>query len=187
MAIMGPSGSGKSTLLSTLGGLLRPSSGIVSVGGIDVYRLTERERTRWRLLNIGYISQTGGLLDELTVEENIQLPVRLGRTPRHPRQVDDLLERLGLSEYAHCRADELSGGQVQRTAIARSLMGSPTLVLADEPTGALDDELSAEVGQLLADVTTSTSTTLIVATHDTALAERADEILALRRGSLHRC
>lgn len=187
VAIMGPSGSGKSTLLSTLCGLLQPTRGVVRIGDIDIFGLPERERTRWRLMNIGYVSQFGGLIDELTVTENIELPIRLGRTPDHIHHAAELIEQLGLTDCAHNRADELSGGQIQRTAIARALIGRPALVLADEPTGSLDEDASDEVGRLLTATATSASTTLIIATHDASLAERADGIFVLRRGALVQC
>lgn len=184
VAVMGPSGSGKSTLLSVLAGILEPTSGLVSMDGVDVYQLTARQRTRWRLLSVGYVSQFGGLLDELTVLENVELPLRLGRPALRPKQALELIETLGLADCIDNRADELSGGQIQRAAIARALVGNPRVLLADEPTGALDDDLSNDVGQLLIEAARVAGVALVVATHDSALAARLDRTLLLRRGAL---
>ena len=183
VAVMGPSGSGKSTLLSVLGGLLSPSHGTVVVDGVDIYGMSVRERTKWRLMRVGYVSQFGGLLDELTVMENIELPLRLGR-PTGRLQPMELIETLGLADCTDNRADELSGGQVQRAAIARALVGNPSLLLADEPTGSLDDESSAEVGRLLMEAASNAGTALVVATHDSVLAGRLGLTLQLRHGAL---
>ena len=183
VAVMGPSGGGKSTLLSVLCGLLLPTGGTVDVAGTRIYDLTLRQRTAWRLSSVGYVSQFGGLLDELTVLENVELPLRLGR-PVGSVSAIELIDSLGLSDCATSRADELSGGQIQRTAIARALVGSPHLLLADEPTGALDDDSSAEVARCLIEASQRAGTALVVATHDADLARQLGEIRLLRHGRL---
>jgi putative ABC transport system ATP-binding protein len=163
--------------------MLEPFSGTVAVAGVDVYGMSRRDRTKWRLTDVGYVSQFGGLLDELTVLENIELPLRLGR-PAGSYRPHDLVERLGLTDCAASRAGELSGGQVQRTAIARALVGSPRLLLADEPTGALDEDASAEVTNLLIEATRDADVALVVATHDPTVAGQVGVIMRLSRGQL---
>jgi putative ABC transport system ATP-binding protein len=183
LAVMGPSGSGKSTLLSVLSGMLVPSTGTVSVAGTDVFALSRRQRTRWRLTDVGYVSQFGDLLDELSVVENIELPLHLGR-PRGAMSAGDLIDRLGLADCADRRAHELSGGQVQRTAIARALFGSPRMLLADEPTGALDENASSDVTRLLIESTRAAGIALVVATHDPSVAAELDATSRLQHGHL---
>jgi ABC-type lipoprotein export system ATPase subunit len=154
------------------------------MNGVDIYQLSPRRRTQWRLSSVGYVSQFGGLLDELNVLENVELPLRLGRPRERATQPAELLEVMGLTNCIDRRADELSGGQVQRTAIARALVGRPRVLLADEPTGALDDELSLEVGRLLIETARASNVALVVATHDATLAEQMDRVLLLRGGAL---
>lgn len=180
---MGPSGSGKTTLLHCLAGLHRPNDGDISLDGQRISALSERERARYRLTHVGMVFQFGELLSELSVRENVELPLRL-RGVHDDEAVDRTLDRLGLSERRNSWPDELSGGEVQRAAIARAVVGQPALVLADEPTGALDEDLSVTVCELLLEMTRSLRAMLVVATHDPAVAARMDRTLRLRRGKL---
>src|SRR3984957_12298537 len=151
LAVMGPSGCGKSTLLQLLGGLDRPSAGELSLAGRPVNRLSERALARLRCTEVGFVFQAYHLMDELTAQENVELPVLLaGRSPREARRrARDLLEQVGLADRAQHLPGMLSGGQRQRVAIARALANKPRLVLADEPTGNLDSAATLEVLRLL--------------------------------------
>lgn len=183
VAVMGPSGSGKTTLLHCLAGLHRPDDGEIALDGRCISLLSERQRARFRLENVGMVFQFGELLAELSVRENIELPLRLrGRTDGE--HVDQVIERLELAERAQSWPHELSGGEVQRVAIARAVVGRPGLLLADEPTGALDEDLSQVVCDLLRDVANDLGAVLVVATHDPAVAAAMHQTLRLRRGKL---
>ncbi len=182
-AITGPSGSGKTTLLSCLAGMLLPTSGSVTVAGRRLDRLSTRDRARWRRRRVGMVFQFGELLDELTVHENVELPLRLdGRTD--PDAVRRVLCAVGLEQRARAHPRSLSGGEVQRAAIARALVHRPAVILADEPTGALDEERSVAICTLLIDGVRRSGATLIVATHDPLVRDRMDRALHLRRGTL---
>ncbi len=172
-AVMGPSGSGKSTLLNLLAGLDRPTRGTVRVDGQDLHRLGEAALARFRRARVGYVFQFFYLLGTLTVLENVTLPAELaGRTGRDARRrALDLLERLGIREAAGQFPARLSGGQQQRVAVARALVNSPALLLADEPTGALDTRSGEQVMDLLAQLNREGQTILMV-THDPKLATR---------------
>jgi len=186
VAILGPSGSGKSTLLNLISGIDRPDSGSVKIAGVDLTALTEVERTRFRRRHVGFVFQFFNLLPTLTVLENLLLPIELKGT------VDDgarararsLLERVGLVDRADTFPDRLSGGEQQRIALARALVHDPDLVLADEPTGNLDEEMAAEVSDLLADLVGGERRTLLVVTHSRPLAARMDRVLRLDHGRL---
>jgi putative ABC transport system ATP-binding protein len=173
LAVMGPSGSGKSTLLNLAAGLDRVTSGSVAVAGRDLTRLGEHALARFRRAHVGVIFQFFNLLENLTVRENIALPARLagasGRAARH--RVQELLERLGIDAVGDRYPPVLSGGERQRVAIARALVNQPALVLADEPTGALDTRTGAQVLDLLADLHRG-GQTLVLVTHDPRLAVR---------------
>lgn len=181
--MMGPSGSGKTTLLRCAAGLLRPDTGSIEVAGKYLETASEAELAHLRLHSIGFVEQTGGLFPELSIRENVGLPLRL-RRENNPRRVDEVLEQLGLLDCADQRASDLSGGEVQRTAIARAVVGNPVLVLADEPTGALDEDNSDRVTELLRDVCRLNDAGLLVATHDSAVAARMDSITRLVHGRL---
>jgi len=172
LAVLGPSGSGKSTLLNLIAGLDRPSEGSVAVAGLRVDELSEAASARYRRERIGMVFQFFNLLDDLTVEENVILPARLAGMSRDKAQAraDELLLHLGL-DRRHSRAypGTLSGGERQRVAIARALINRPALLLADEPTGALDSASAAGVTELLSGLNREGQTILLV-THDTALA-----------------
>jgi len=180
---MGPSGSGKTTLLHCLAGLHRPDDGQITLDGRRISHLNERQRARYRLEHVGMVFQFGELLAELTVRENVDLPLRLRGLTDH-EHVDQVVRRLGLAERAQSWPDELSGGEVQRVAIARAVVGRPDLLLADEPTGALDEDLSQVVCDLLCQAAHELSAVLVVATHDPAVAAAMDQTLRLRRGKL---
>jgi putative ABC transport system ATP-binding protein len=172
-AIMGPSGSGKSTLLHLIAGLDRPSTGTVEVAGQRIDHLGETALARFRARHVGIVFQFFNLLDDLTVEDNVLLPAQLAGASRGRarKRAAELLGRLGIEEHRDAYPARLSGGQRQRVAIARALVNVPELLLADEPTGALDTAAGAEIGRLLAELNAA-GQTLVLITHDPALAAR---------------
>jgi putative ABC transport system ATP-binding protein len=186
VVIMGPSGSGKTTLLSMMGGLMRPTSGAVNLGGTDVWTLSESDLPRIRARQIGFIFQAFNLLDALTVEENILLPAQLapgGIREARPR-LEDMLVRLDLGARRKAYPRTLSGGEKQRVAIARALINRAPLVLADEPTGNLDSHKGAEVSMILHDVARDEACSVVVVTHDPRVEEIADRVLWLEDGKI---
>ncbi len=187
VAITGPSGCGKSTLLHLLGCVDTPNSGTLTFEGRDVGRLTEKERSRLRLLRIGFVFQRFFLLPMLTAAENIELPQAEAGIPslERRRRARELLAYVGLEERAGHRPPQLSGGEMQRAAIARALANRPALLLADEPTGELDEENGEQVARLF-DRVHADGTAIVVVTHNAALAERATRRLAMRRGTVVR-
>ncbi|MEU8920613.1 ABC transporter ATP-binding protein [Kitasatospora sp. NPDC048545] len=172
VAVLGPSGSGKSTLLNLVAGLDRPSAGTVTVAGIRVDRLGEAASARYRRATIGMVFQFFNLLDDLTVADNVVLAGELAGVPRAEarRRAGELLESLGIDRHARAHPGRLSGGERQRVAVARALMNRPTLLLADEPTGALDSASGEDVKELFRDLHEEGQTVLLV-THDLSLAE----------------
>ena len=185
VAIVGPSGSGKSTLLLTAAGLSRPDSGRVFVAGTDLYTLSAAKRAVLRRSTIGVVFQTFNLIPYLTCEENIVLPARLaGHSSASARaKAQILLERVGLSARARHRPAQLSVGERQRVAIARSVVNDPQVVFADEPTGNLDEAAASNVIDLLAQIAAD-GKTIVMVTHDLAMARRAHRVVALRQGKL---
>jgi putative ABC transport system ATP-binding protein len=173
VAVMGPSGSGKSTLLNMIAGLDRPTSGTVTVAGQQIDRLSETGVARFRRQKVGMIFQFFNLLDDLTVLDNILLPAQLAGVPRGKARAraDELLEALRIGQQRQAYPARLSGGQRQRVAIARALVNRPAMLLADEPTGALDTATSEEIGELLLDLNRS-GQTLVLVTHNPELAAR---------------
>jgi putative ABC transport system ATP-binding protein len=173
VAVMGPSGSGKSTLLNLIAGLDRPTAGTVTVAGRRIDTLGEGALARFRARHVGIIFQFFNLLDDLTVEDNVLLPAQLAGASRRAARAraDELLVRLGLEQHRNAYPARLSGGQRQRVAIARALVNSPELLLADEPTGALDTATGQEIGRLLRQLNEG-GQTLVLVTHDPALADR---------------
>ncbi|MEW1547695.1 ABC transporter ATP-binding protein [Streptomyces tsukubensis] len=171
VAVLGPSGSGKSTLLHLIAGLDRPDAGTVTVDGVRVDRLDETGSALYRRSKIGMVFQFFHLVDDLTVAENLVLPARLAGTGRAEakRRAAELLENLGIGRHTRAYPGRLSGGERQRVAVARALMNRPPLLLADEPTGALDSAAGQEVSRLLQDLNAD-GQTLVVVTHDLALA-----------------
>ena len=176
VAIMGPSGCGKSTLLNILGLLDNPSGGSYMLFGSEVGQLKEKERTKFRKGNIGFVFQSFNLIDELDVYENVELPLRYLNISSSERKqkVTEILKRMGISHRAKHFPQQLSGGQQQRVAIARAVVSSPKLILADEPTGNLDSKNGKEVMDLLAELNAE-GTTIVMVTHsqkDAAVAQR---------------
>ncbi|MCR5243657.1 MAG: ABC transporter ATP-binding protein [Bacteroidales bacterium] len=180
VAIMGPSGCGKSTLLNILGLLDNPSSGSYKLLGLEVGGLKEKERTKFRKGNIGFVFQSFNLIDELSVYENIELPLRYMNVPSSERKakVEDIMKRMNISHRAQHFPQQLSGGQQQRVAIARAVVASPKLILADEPTGNLDSKNGKEVMELLCELNRD-GTTIVMVTHsqkDAAMAQRTIDL-----------
>ncbi|WP_027861006.1 ABC transporter ATP-binding protein [Marmoricola sp. URHB0036] len=186
-AIMGPSGSGKSTLMNLAAGLDDPTSGEVWLAGHGLHLLDEEARTVLRRTHVGFVFQAFNLVPTLTAMENVLLPLALaGRrlTREDDLRVDRLLGELGLDERRHHRPGELSGGQQQRVAIARALAGTPSVVIADEPTGNLDTRSSREVLGLLGSAVESYGQTIVMVSHDPVAASRADRILMITDGRI---
>ena len=184
-AIRGPSGCGKSTLLHMLGGVDTPSSGTLLFDGHDVKTLSDRERSLLRLRQIGFVFQRFFLLPMLTAWENIELPLSEAGVAKAARRsrTQELLEYVGLARRADHRPAELSGGEMQRIAIARALANRPRLLLADEPTGELDQTTGLQIATLL-DRVNADGTALVIVTHDPALAERSRRVLTMRDGRI---
>ena len=184
-AIMGPSGSGKSTLMHILAGLDQPTSGRVSVAGVEITDLNDTELTKLRRDHIGFIFQFFNLLPMLTAEENVVLPLELaGRKPDR-EWLEELMAVTGLDDRRrHHRPSELSGGQQQRVAVARALVSEPTVLFADEPTGNLDSHTGQSIIELLFALNAEAGTTLVLVTHDDHLAERCRHRLRLDGGEL---
>ena len=184
VTILGPSGSGKSTLLHLLGGVDKPTSGKVYIGGQSIYEMKERELTAFRRREIGQIYQFYNLIPVLNVEENICLPMLLDHRQAERKDLDELLELLGLTERVNHLPSELSGGQQQRVAIGRALISKPTLILADEPTGNLDQKNSREIIKLFRELNEKYGQTILLITHDEKIAEHAERILVIEDGQI---
>jgi putative ABC transport system ATP-binding protein len=182
VAITGPSGSGKSTLLGLIAGLDRPTAGSIRVGGVDLASLDEDALARLRLAKIGYVFQAFHLIPTLTALENVAIPLELAGAREPARQAGARLEEVGLKMRMGHYPAELSGGEQQRVALARAVANRPGLVLADEPTGNLDSATGAQIVDLLVDLHRRQGTTLILVTHDPALAAHAERIVELRDG-----
>lgn len=184
VAIVGQSGSGKSTLLNMIGALDTPTSGRVFIGGKDTFAMKEKELTIFRRRNIGFIFQSFHLIPELSVEQNILFPLLLDHRKVSRGYLEDLLTILGLEQRRNHLPSQLSGGQQQRVAIGRTLMTRPSLVLADEPTGNLDSQNSSEVIALLKEASRKYEQTVIMITHNPAIAHTADRVLQVSDGVL---
>jgi putative ABC transport system ATP-binding protein len=183
-AIMGPSGSGKSTLMHLLAGLDRPSSGTVSVGGVELTTLDDRALTQLRRDRIGFIFQTFNLLPVLSAEENILLPLSIAGREVDREWFDRLVDTVGIRDRLSHRPAELSGGQQQRVAVARALVSRPAVVFADEPSGNLDSKASGDVLRLLRHAVDDFSQTVVMVTHDAHAASFADRLLVLADGQI---
>ena len=190
LAVVGESGSGKSTLLNLLGGLDVPTAGQVRIDGNAIFAMKERELTVFRRRNIGFIFQAFNLIPELTVEQNIVFPLLLDARKPDKAYLEELLAVLGLQQRRSHLPSQLSGGQQQRVAIGRALITRPALILADEPTGNLDSQNSAEVIALLKEASRKYAQTIVMITHNRSIAQTADRVLQVADGvvrDLGRC
>ena len=186
IAVMGESGSGKSTLLNLIAGLETPDSGTVRIGGVDLMALDDDARTRLRRAQVGFVFQSFHILPHLSVAQNVELPLVLlgvGVAERRARTAE-MLRAVGLAERHASAPRELSGGELQRVAVARALVHRPTLVLADEPTGNLDPDTAGNVLKLLGDQVRAAGAAGVLVTHSALAAARADRVLALEHGQL---
>ncbi|WP_423798371.1 ABC transporter ATP-binding protein [Neobacillus sp. SAB-20_R2A] len=186
VAIMGPSGSGKSTLLQLLGGLDQPTTGNIVVDGIDLTKLNEKERTLFRRTKVGFVFQNYQLLPMMTVGENIALSLTANNTPKNQIKtvVQKLLSEVNLQGKESAFPSQLSGGQQQRVAIARALAMKPSLILADEPTGNLDQKNGEDILKLLSKLNKEEKITVVMVTHDQQAAQVADRIIVVRDGMI---
>lgn len=181
--LLGPSGSGKSTLLNIIGGIETPDSGKITIHGETIGKMNEKNLTLYRRKHLGYIFQMYNLIPNLNIKENVEVGAYLSD---NPLDVDDLLKTLGLYEHRHKLPNQLSGGQQQRVSIGRALMNSPSIVLADEPTGNLDSKNSHEIVELLKRMNREYNQTLIMITHDESIALQARRIIAIEDGKIVR-
>ena len=185
VAVVGRSGSGKTTMLDTLGLLLKPTAGTVTIDGADITRLKDDQRARLRGEKIGFIFQDYNLLPTMTALENVMLPLRYARKPKGDREwARTLLGEVGLADRQHNRPNQLSGGEQQRVAIARSLVNRPSLVLGDEPTGAVDTETSDQLAAIMRRMNVQHGVTFVIVTHDLDLAAKTDRIIRLKDGKV---
>ena len=187
VALLGSSGSGKSSVLNLIAGLDRPTSGSVIVQGRDLAQLSREELSKYRLHTVGMVFQSFNLISSMTLEENVELPMRFAEVERGKRQnlAHEALERVGLAARMKHRPSELSGGEQQRAALARALINRPRLLLADEPTGNLDSRTGTEIMNLVRDLNRQLEMTVVLVTHERALAERyGDRLIFLADGKL---
>lgn len=184
VAIVGESGSGKSTLMNIIGALDRPTQGSYALGGVDVAELSQNELSGLRKKRIGFVFQTFNLIGRITARANVEMPMTYARISKRDRaeRAEELLTLVGMGDRAMHKPNELSGGQKQRTAIARAMANDPDIILADEPTGALDSETGKLVMDLFRDLNKKHGKTVIIITHSLALAERTDRIITLKDG-----
>jgi lipoprotein-releasing system ATP-binding protein len=187
VAVVGASGVGKSTLLHLLGGLDRADSGVVQAAGADLAQLPDGGLVSFRNRNVGFVFQFHHLLPEFTAAENVEMPMRIAKLPQEEshRRAADLLARVGLTERRSHRPGMLSGGEQQRVAVARALVMRPAVLLADEPTGDLDETTAESLHMLLREMHAEHGLTSIIATHNPRLAAACDRVLRLERGQLH--
>ena len=185
-AIVGPSGSGKTTLLNIIGGLDRPSSGSIEVGGQDISQLSDNELIDFRLRNIGFVFQAYNLIPVLTAKENVEFTMLLQKRPKAERdaRVLELLQAVGLADRLENRPGKLSGGQQQRVAVARALAPKPTFVLADEPTANLDSASTANLLDIMAELNHRERVTFLFSTHDQRVIDRARRVITLEDGQI---
>ncbi|WP_028612183.1 ABC transporter ATP-binding protein [Paenibacillus harenae] len=187
VGIMGPSGSGKTTLLNMVSTIDRPTSGELRIGGQDPFQLTREKLAHFRRRELGFVFQAFNLLDTLTVRENIVLPLTLDGTDLNEmkRRTAYMAEKLGITDILDKRTYEISGGQAQRTAIARALIHTPKLVLADEPTGNLDSKAARDVMELMSKLNKEENTTMMLVTHDAMAASYCDRVVFIKDGQFY--
>ncbi|AMP89155.1 lipoprotein-releasing ABC transporter ATP-binding protein LolD [Legionella pneumophila] len=187
IAIIGPSGSGKSTLLHLLGGLDKPTSGAITLGDVNWQKINEKQRCQLRNQQLGFVYQFHHLLPEFTALENVMMPLLLGgmAVKNAEEKAINMLEQVGLKPRLAHKPAQLSGGERQRVAIARALVHQPHCVLADEPTGNLDEATARKVFDLMLDLNKKMNTALVIVTHDQRIAERMDRVLILHEGVLY--
>lgn len=183
IAVHGKSGCGKTTLLNLLGGLDRPTSGVVSVDGESIVEMSEDRLAQFRLSKIGFVFQDYNLLHDITVRENLMLPLRLSKR-RNGNRIENLLRKFGIDHVADTSAKRISGGESQRAAIARAMVNEPRILIADEPTGNLDKENAENVIDMFQIARTDFGTTVVLATHDSGIASRADRKMRLVDGTI---
>jgi len=186
IAVMGPSGSGKSTLLYAIGGLLTPSDGEVMINGESIYKKTARQRAKFRRENIGFVFQTFELIPYLTALENVMLPLYLSgvTSSKQEIQAEEALEEVGLTERMLHKPSELSGGEQQRVSIARGIVNAPHILLADEPTGNLDQRTGNEIMHLLKKLNANSELAIIMVTHDAEKARLSSKVLTMIDGRM---
>lgn len=187
VGVMGPSGAGKSTLLNVLSTIEKPSSGVITVDGQNVSNMSDKELTEYRRGKMGFIFQDYNLLDTLTVEENILLPLAFSRKPPSEmnKRVKDLAARFGIEEILDKYPYEISGGQQQRTAVCRAIVGNPSILFADEPTGALDSKAAFQLLETLAGLNKEKQSTILMVTHDAYAASFCSRVVFIKDGALY--
>lgn len=187
ISIVGPSGAGKTTLLQIMGSLDRPDSGTVSYDGTDIFSMSEKQKARFRNANIGFVFQFHQLLPEFTIAENVAMPALIGGMSRSKAlaRAKELLDYLGLGDRISHKPSQLSGGERQRGAVARALVNSPDVVLADEPSGSLDSVNRQELHRLFFDLRRDMGQTFVIVTHDESLAAMADRTVAMHDGRIN--
>jgi len=185
VAIMGPSGAGKTTLIGLLAGLDVPTTGDVTLGGVEIFDLDEEQRTRIRGENVGFVFQSFYLLENLTALENVMLPLELHDNKEAKKLAADILEEVGLSDRVSHYPRQLSGGEQQRVAIARAFVTRPSILFADEPTGNLDQVTGDKIIESLFRMNKNFSTTLVMVTHEETLASKCDRIINLSKGGIY--
>lgn len=185
-AVVGPSGSGKTTFLNMLGGLDRPTSGEVKIGGVNVWELSSRQLIDFRMNNIGFVFQSYNLIPVLTAGENVEFIMHLQGRPKKEREqrTKDLLEAVGIGDRIKSRPSKLSGGQQQRVAVARALASKPEFILADEPTANLDSHATSSLLELMSQMNKKYNTTFIFATHDQRVMDKAKRIITIEDGKI---
>ncbi|HEY9113393.1 MAG TPA: ABC transporter ATP-binding protein [Bacteroidales bacterium] len=185
-AVVGPSGSGKTTFLNMLGGLDRPTSGSVKIGGTNVWDLSSRKLIDFRMNNIGFVFQSYNLIPVLTAGENVEFIMHLQGKPKKERDLrtKELLEQVGIGDRINSRPSKLSGGQQQRVAVARALASKPEFILADEPTANLDSHSTSELLELMSQMNNKYNTTFIFATHDQRVMDKARRIITIEDGKI---
>ncbi len=186
VAIVGPSGSGKSTLMNLLGTIDKPTSGQIYIDGVAVDRMSGNELAEFRNRKLGFVFQAFNLVNGLTAEENVELPLMVAQGGDRRKKADDLLASLGLGERLKMKPTQLSGGEQQRVAIARALVNNPTLVLADEPTGNLDTKSGEKVVQLLKRVCSEKNVTVVMVTHNPDITVECDRVIHIKDGRIEK-